>query len=71
MPYSLSTDMHDNEIIFGGEKKLKQAIEEAYNIFKPKAISIFSTCPVGLIGDDVHAVAREMTQRLGINVVGY
>jgi nitrogenase molybdenum-iron protein alpha chain len=70
MPYSLSTDMHDNEIIFGGEKKLKQAIEEAYNIFKPKAISIFSTCPVGLIGDDVHAVAREMTQRLGINVFG-
>jgi len=70
MPYSLSTDMHDNEIIFGGEKKLKQAIEEAYNIFKPKAISIFSTCPVGLIGDDVHAVAREMTQKLGINVFG-
>jgi len=70
MPYSLSTDMHDNEIIFGGEKKLKQAIEEAYNIFKPKAISIFSTCPVGLIGDDVHAVAREMTSKLGINVFG-
>ena len=70
MPYSLSTDMHDNEIIFGGEKKLKQAIEEAYNIFKPKAISIFSTCPVGLIGDDVHSVARAMTQKLGINVFG-
>ena len=70
MTYSLSTDMHENEIIFGGEKKLKQAIEEAYAIFKPKAISIFSTCPVGLIGDDVHSVAREMTEKLGINVFG-
>ena len=29
MPYSLSTDMQEEEIIFGGEKKLKQAIEEA------------------------------------------
>ena len=65
MTYSLSTDMHENEIVFGGEKKLKQAVEEAYAIFKPKAISIFSTCPVGLIGDDVHSVAREMTERAG------
>ena len=35
MMYSLSTDMQEEEIIFGGEKKLKQAIEEAYDIFKP------------------------------------
>ncbi len=71
MPYCFSTDMQDREIVFGGEKKLKQAIEEAYNIFKPKAIGIFSTCPVGLIGDDVHAVAREMGKKLGINIFGF
>ncbi len=63
--------MQDEEIIFGGEKKLKQAIQEAYDIFKPKAISIFSTCPVGLIGDDVHQVAREMKEKLGINVFAF
>ena len=40
-------------------------------LFKPKAIGIFSTCPVGLIGDDVHAVAREMKEKLGINVFGF
>jgi nitrogenase molybdenum-iron protein alpha chain len=71
MPYCFSTDMQDEQIIFGGEKKLKLAIEEAYNLFKPKAISIFSTCPVGLIGDDVHSVAREMKEKLGINVFGF
>ena len=54
MPYCFSTDMQDEQIIFGGEKKLKQAVQEAYDLFKPKAIGIFSTCPVGLIGDDVH-----------------
>lgn len=71
MPYCFSTDMQEDQIIFGGEKKLKQAIQEAYDIFKPKAISIFATCPVGLIGDDIHAVAREMKEKLGINIFGF
>ena len=71
MTYCFTTDMQDENIVFGGEKKLKQAVEEAYEIFKPKAIGIFSTCPVGLIGDDVHAVAREMKEKLGINVFGF
>jgi nitrogenase molybdenum-iron protein alpha chain len=71
MTYCFSTDMQDEEIIFGGEKKLKQAIQEAYDNFHPKAIAVFSTCPVGLIGDDVHAVCREMKAKLGINVFGF
>lgn len=71
MTYCFSTDMQDDDIVFGGEKKLKQAIQEAYDIFKPKAIGVFSTCPVGLIGDDVHAVAREMKEKLGINIFGF
>jgi nitrogenase molybdenum-iron protein alpha chain len=71
MTYCFSTDMQDKDIVFGGEKKLKAAIQEAYDIFNPKAISIFSTCPVGLIGDDVHAVAKEMKKKLGINIFGF
>ena len=69
--YCFSTDMQDENIVFGGEKKLREAIQEAYDLFKPKAISIFSTCPIGLIGDDVHAIAREMKEKLGINVFGF
>lgn len=71
LKYCFSTDMTTNEIVFGGEKKLAKAIREAYDIFHPKAIDIFSTCPVGLIGDDVHAVAREARKELGIPVIGY
>ncbi len=71
MPYAFSTDMQDENIVFGGEQKLKAAIREAFEIFKPSAISIFSTCPVGLIGDDVHSVARDMKAELGINVFGF
>jgi nitrogenase molybdenum-iron protein alpha chain len=65
MTYCFSTDMQDQDIIFGGEKKLEAAIQEAYEIFHPKAIAIFATCPVGLIGDDIHAVARKMKAKFG------
>jgi len=71
MQYSMSTDMQEDQIVFGGEKKLKQAIREAYEIFKPKAIAILATCPVGLIGDDIHTVAKLMKEELGINVMAF
>ncbi|MGC8493094.1 MAG: nitrogenase molybdenum-iron protein alpha chain [Syntrophobacteraceae bacterium] len=71
MTYCFSTDLHDEDIVFGGEKKLRRAIREAYEIFKPKALSIFATCPVGLIGDDIHTVAREMKEELGINIFAF
>jgi nitrogenase molybdenum-iron protein alpha chain len=72
MPYAMSTDMQEENIIFGGEKKLKKAIEEAIAIFNPKAIGVFATCPVGLIGDDIHAVCREMEAKYPhINIFGF
>ncbi|MBF0376470.1 MAG: nitrogenase molybdenum-iron protein alpha chain [Desulfamplus sp.] len=63
--YCMSTDMQDSDIIFGGEKKLAAAIQEAYDLFHPKSIAVFATCPVGLIGDDIHAVAKRMKDKFG------
>ncbi len=65
IPYCMSTDMQDSDIIFGGEKKLEAAIQEAYDLFHPKAIAVFATCPVGLIGDDIHAVSKKMKEKFG------
>ncbi len=71
MQYCMTTDMQEDHIVFGGEKRLAEAIREAYRIFKPKAISVYATCPVGLIGDDIHAVCRQAKEELGINVFGF
>jgi nitrogenase molybdenum-iron protein alpha chain len=72
MTYAMSTDLQEEEIIFGGEKKLRAAVDEAVALFHPKAIGIFATCPVGLIGDDVHAVARAMEEKYpDINIFGF
>jgi nitrogenase molybdenum-iron protein alpha chain len=65
MTYCFSTDMQDQDIIFGGEKKLAAAIQEAYDLFHPKSIAVFATCPVGLIGDDIHTVTKNMKEKLG------
>ena len=65
MTYCFSTDMQEQDIIFGGEKKLTQAIQEAYDLFHPKSIAVFATCPVGLIGDDIHTVTKQMKEKLG------
>lgn len=71
LQYCMTTDMQEEHIVFGGEKRLAEAIREAYALFKPKAIAVYSTCPVGLIGDDVHSVCRQAKEELGINVFGF
>jgi nitrogenase molybdenum-iron protein alpha chain len=71
VPYCFSTDMQEADIVFGGDKKLEAAIEEAMELFDPKCIMICSTCPIGLIGDDVQAVARRTEEKYGIKAIGY
>lgn len=69
--YVFSTDMQESDIVFGGVPKLKQAIKEAVELFHPKAIGIYATCPVGLIGDDINAVAAEARREYGIQVLSF
>lgn len=69
--YCFSTDMQESDIVFGGEKKLAKVIDEVMEIFKPNAISISATCPVGLIGDDIGAVARRAQEKYGIPVLAF
>lgn len=69
--YSVCTDMQESDIVFGGEKKLAQMIDEVVEIFKPAAISICATCPIGLIGDDLGAVAKEAEKKHGIQILHF
>ncbi|MDT8717424.1 nitrogenase molybdenum-iron protein alpha chain [Clostridium sp. 19966] len=69
--YVFSTDMQEKDIVFGGLARLREAIKEAVEIFHPKAISISATCPVGLIGDDINAIAAESEKLYGIQVLAF
>src|SRR5271165_940118 len=63
---SFSTDLQELDVIFGGEKKLERALRELIATYQPKAAFIYSTCIVGLIGDDVAAVCRRVGRDTGI-----
>jgi nitrogenase molybdenum-cofactor synthesis protein NifE len=66
---SFSTDLREKDVIFGGEPKLAQALRELIGHYRPKAAFVYSTCIVGLIGDDVEAVCRRVALDTGIPVL--
>ena len=66
---SFSTDLREQDIIFGGEKKLEGAIEEIVKTYKSELIFVYATCVVGVIGDDIDAVCRNMSEKHGIKII--
>ena len=66
---SFSTDLQERDVIFGGEKKLLAALRELIERHAPKAAFVYSTCIVGIIGDDLEAVCRQVEAEYGIPVI--
>lgn len=66
---SFSTDLREADIIFGGEKRLTAAIEEIAVNYHPKLIFVYATCIVGVIGDDVDAVCKMMSEKYNMRVI--
>jgi nitrogenase molybdenum-cofactor synthesis protein NifE len=64
-----STDFNENNIIFGGEKKLHKAIEKIFKSYHPAAIFVYATCSTALIGDDIESVCKIATKEIGMPVI--
>lgn len=66
---SFSTDLREPDVIFGGEKRLTLAIEEIAEKHHPQLIFVYATCIVGVIGDDVRAVCKAMSEKYNMRVI--
>ncbi|USR90503.1 nitrogenase iron-molybdenum cofactor biosynthesis protein NifE [Phormidium yuhuli AB48] len=66
---SFSTDLQERDVIFGGEEKLKNALLELIERYDPKAAFVYSTCIVGIIGDNLEAICNQVTEVTGIPVI--
>ena len=66
---SFSTDLQEIDVIFGGEKKLYKALVELIDRHHPKAAFVYSTCIVGIIGDDLEAVCKRVSAEKSIPVL--
>ena len=64
-----STNLDESDTVYGGERKLAEAIREVHGRTGAKAIFIITTCASGIIGDDVESLASEAEAELGIPVV--
>ncbi|MFB2976116.1 nitrogenase molybdenum-iron protein alpha chain [Microseira sp. BLCC-F43] len=65
-----TSDFQEKDVVFGGDKKLAKLITELEELFPlNNGITIQSECPIGLIGDDIEAVARKATKETGKMVV--
>lgn len=61
-PRIIVSNLDQNNVIFGGESKLKKAVEEAVERYHPKLIFVFASCASGIIGDDIDAIAKDIQQ---------
>ncbi|MCL6477889.1 MAG: nitrogenase iron-molybdenum cofactor biosynthesis protein NifE [Peptococcaceae bacterium] len=67
--FSFSTDLQEEDVIFGGEEKLSRAIDELVEKYWPPLVFVYSTCIVGVIGDDLEAVCRAAAKKHQIEVI--
>ena len=58
----------ENEVVFGGEKKLRELIKSSLTIMKADLFVVLNGCIGELVGDDIGAVVKEF-QDLGFPIV--
>jgi len=66
---SFSTDLREKDVVFGGEKKLYASLSELIDRYQPKAAFVYSTCIVGVIGDDLEAICKKVSREKGMPVI--
>ncbi|MBT1071892.1 nitrogenase iron-molybdenum cofactor biosynthesis protein NifE [Pelotalea chapellei] len=65
-----TTEMQENDVIFGGEKKLYKAILDlAVRYPEAKAIFVYATCVTAMTGDDVEAVCLAASEKVALPVI--
>lgn len=70
VPFHFTSDFQERDIVFGGDKNLEKLIHELNRLFPlNNGVTIQSECPVGLIGDDIEAVAKKTAEDLDKTVV--
>jgi nitrogenase molybdenum-iron protein beta chain len=60
---AVSDSMTEDGAVFGGQNNLHEGLENAYALYKPKMIGIFTSCMPEIIGDDLTAFIKNARQK--------
>ena len=52
---AVSDAMTEDGAVFGGQNNLHEGLENAYKLYKPKMMAVFTSCMPEIIGDDLNA----------------
>ena len=66
---AFTTDLNNNDIVFGGEKKLFQAIQQIAKEYQPPAVFVYQTCVTAMIGDDLTSLCNAASKKTGVPVI--
>ena len=55
---AVSDAMTEDGAVFGGQNNLHEALENAYALYKPKMMPVFTSCMPEIIGDDLTAFIK-------------
>ncbi len=68
-PLGFCTNVTTQDIIFGGDKKLMDAISYIVEYKKPKAIFVYETCVTAMIGDNIDFTCKTAQELYNIPIV--
>ena len=60
IPNLLCTNMQETNVIFGGTKNIEKTLLYMKNRFPTQPIFLITSCPAGLIGDDIHSLISKL-----------
>lgn len=69
IPKIYCTDFSENDVIFGGRKKLCNALTEIMDVHSPEVVFVMNCCVSEVIGEDIDDVASEYTNEYRIPVI--
>jgi nitrogenase molybdenum-iron protein beta chain len=59
----VSSSMTEDAAVFGGLKNMVEGLANAYNMYKPKMISVSTTCMAEVIGDDLNSFIKNAKEK--------
>jgi nitrogenase molybdenum-iron protein alpha chain len=65
----ITTNLRENDVVYGATEKLKNAVFEAQRRYDPKAIFIMTSCTSGIIGEDIEGVVAEVQPKVKAKIV--
>ncbi len=59
----VSSSMTEDAAVFGGVNNLTEGLENAYALYKPKMMAVFTSCIAEVIGDDLNAYIKNAKEK--------